>query len=161
MNFITKKSLDRRLFLRGVGTAVALPLLDAMIPALKAAGKPAPRFSAIYVPNGMNMHKWMPATEGAGFELSPLLQPLAPFRDRLLVLSGLGHETAKPDPGEGAGDHARGCSTFLTGVHPRKTQGADVKTGISADQIAADHLGKETQFRSLELGLDANEVVGS
>ena len=92
------------------------------------------------------MDKWTPAAEGAAFELPAILQPLAPFRDRFLILSGLRSRPAFPEPGEGTGDHARAAATFLTGVHPRKTEGPDIRAGISMDQIAAAEMGKETQL---------------
>jgi len=157
---ITKKRLDRRTFLRGVGVAVSLPLLDSMIPALSAAPPPVKRLAVAYVPNGIIMQKWTPATEGASFELPAILQPLAPFRDRLLVLSGLRSHPTFPEPGEGTGDHARAAATFLTGVHPKKTEGPDIRAGISMDQIAARELGKQTQLASLELCLDSSELIG-
>lgn len=157
---ITKKSLDRRTFLRGAGAAVSLPLLDSMIPALSAAPQPVKRLAVAYVPNGIIMQKWTPAAEGASFELPAILQPLAPFRDRLLVLSGLRSHPAFPEPGEGTGDHARAAATFLTGVHPKKTEGPDIRAGISMDQLAARELGKQTQLASLELCLDSSELIG-
>ena len=161
---IFKKSIPRRTFLRGMGTTLALPLLDGMVPAFAAmrqtAARPVPRFSIVYLPNGRIMNKWTPATDGAGFELTPILQPLAPFRDRMLVLTGLNHETGRALPGEAAGDHARAGATYLTGVHPRQTEGADVRAGVSADQIAARELGKHTQLASLELGVDAPDLLG-
>jgi hypothetical protein len=106
------------------------------------------------------MNKWTPATEGAGFELTPTLEPLAPFRDSLLVLSGLNHESGRALSGENTGDHARAGASYLTGVHPKKTEGADTQAGISADQIAAKELGKHTQLASLELGVDSPELLG-
>ena len=161
---IFKKAIPRRTFLRGAGATLALPLLDGMVPAMAAlrdtAAKPAARLSVVYVPNGMIMEKWTPATEGANFELTPILEPLAPFRDRLLVLSGLAHNSGRALPGENTGDHARAGATYLTGVHPRKTEGADTRAGISADQIAAKQLGKHTQLASLELALDTTELLG-
>ena len=138
---IFKKAIPRRTFLRGLGTTLALPLLDGMIPAFARGGDtaatPARRLSIVYLPNGIMMDKWTPATEGAGFELTPILEPLAPFRDRVLMLTGLNDEPARAKEGENTGDHARAGSTYLTGVHPRKTEGADVEAGISMDQIAA------------------------
>lgn len=162
---VTKRHLDRRTFLRGIGVTVALPWLDAMMPALTAVGKapaqPARRLGFVYLPNGMNMQQWVPATEGVGFELSPLLQQMQPFKRQLIVLSGLSQAAAKPRPGEGAGDHARGCATFLTGVHVKKTPGFDIRAGVSADQIAAQELGKESPIPSLEIGLDSISLAGS
>lgn len=161
----TKRAIPRRTMLRGVGAALALPLLDSMVPAFVAIGKtaaaPLRRLGVIYVPNGMNMRQWTPAAEGPAFELSPTLQPLAPFRDRMLVVSGLSSHVADALPGEGGGDHGRAQATFLTGVHPKKTQGSDIRAGISMDQIAAAEFGKQTQLASLELSLDAPGLLGS
>jgi hypothetical protein len=162
---ITKLCLPRRTFLRGLGATIALPLLDAMVPAATALaatpGRSVKRLGVVYVPNGMSMTNWTPAVEGDAFELTPILQPLAPYRDRLLVLSGLADRPAFPRPGEGAGDHARAAGTFLTGVHVKKTEGADVQAGISMDQIAAQELGRETQLPSLELALETVELLGA
>lgn len=157
---VARKHLQRRTFLRGFGAAVALPLLDGMIPAFAATPKPARRLGVIYLPNGMNMAEWRPKAVGAGFELPPTLTPLAPFRDKLLVLSGLSNAEADPLPGEGLGDHSRAQAVFLTGVHPRKTEGTDIRAGISADQIVAREFGRETELSSLELGLEAVDLVG-
>jgi hypothetical protein len=160
---ITKQHLARRTFLRGMGTALALPLLDAMIPAATAlaqtAARPVRRLGAVYLPNGMNMSKWTPAGEGAAFQFSPVLTPLEPYRDRLLVLSGMSNKEADPLPGEGGGDHSRAQTAFLTGVHAKKTQ-ADAQAGVSMDQIAAKALGQQTQLASLELALESNDLMG-
>lgn len=161
---VTKRHLPRRTFLRGVGATLALPVLDGMMPAFAAktsAFKPVQRFSVAYVPNGIIMEKWTPATEGAGFELTPTLEPLAPFRDRMVVVSGLRSKPAFPGPGEGTGDHVRAASTFLTGVHPKKTEGPDIQVGTSVDQIIAKQLGQDTQLTSLEICLDPNELIGA
>jgi hypothetical protein len=107
------------------------------------------------------MSQFTPATEGAGFEMTPILEPLAPFREKMLVLSGLAHKTALALAGEGAGDHARAAATFLSGVHPKKTEGAGIQAGVTVDQFVAKELGKDTQLTSLELALDSTEVVGS
>lgn len=160
---ITRKSLDRRLFLRGVGTALALPFLDAMTPAFAAASKagltPPMRMAFLYVPNGIIMKDWTPTATGRDFEFSKTLKPLEQFREKMLVLSGLDHYTGN-SLGDGAGDHARAGSTWLTGVHPKKTEGADIRVGTSVDQIAAKEFGKQTVLPSLELGLDDNRMVG-
>jgi len=161
---IFKKVVPRRAFLRGMGATLALPLLDGMVPAFASAldeSATAVRLGIVYVPNGIIMSKWTPATEGAGFEMTPTLEPLAPFRDKMLVLSGLAHKTALALAGEGAGDHARAAATFLSGVHPKKTEGAGIQAGTTVDQFAAKELGKQTQLMSLELALDSTEVVGS
>jgi hypothetical protein len=160
---ITKKSLPRRTFLRGLGTALALPFLDAMTPAFAAAnrlgGKQALRMAFLYVPNGIIMKDWTPAGEGRAFEFTRTLKPVEPFREQMLVLSGLDHYNGQ-SLGDGAGDHARAGATWLTGVHPKKTQGADIQAGISVDQIAANEIGKQTMLPSLELGLEDNRLVG-
>jgi hypothetical protein len=162
--FIAKMSLPRRTFLRGVGAAVALPLLDAMVPALSAlsqtAANPVGRLGFIYIPNGAVMDSWTPESEGPNFTLSPTLRPLDAFRDRVTVVSGLGHKQAE-SLGDGNGDHSRATTTWLSGVHPRRTEGADVRNGTTADQLAARELGKHTQLASLELALEANHLVGN
>ncbi len=163
--FISQKHIPRRTVLRGLGASLALPLLDGMVPAYAAlrrtAANPVRRLGAFYVPNGMEMRAWTPAGDGPGFELSPILGPLAPFRDQLNVLTGLADKVAVPRPGEGIGDHARASATFLTGVHVKKTEGLDIRAGISMDQIAARTLGAETQLASLELGVDSVETLGA
>ncbi len=162
---ITHKALPRRTFLRGVGAALALPVLDAMVPALSAASQLSvsspTRLSFVYVPNGVIMDKWVPDIPGAAFELPPILKPLAPFRDRMLVLSGLAHNNGVAWEGEGAGDHSRSAAVWLTGTHPKKTEGADLRAGISVDQVAAQELRKHTQLASLEMALDDNSMVGT
>jgi hypothetical protein len=164
--FVTRKTLDRRTLLRGFGTALALPFLDAMTPALaanaaKVVGKGAPprRFAVTYVPNGIIMPDWTPKAEGA-LEFTRILKPLERHKDRLLLLTNLAHINGRA-LGDGPGDHARAAATFLTGVHPKKTEGADIKLGISADQVAAQNIGKSTRFPSLELGLESSGMVGN
>ena len=162
---ISKKALPRRTFLRGVGATLALPLLDGMVPALsamqKTAAQPVARLFIGYVPNGIIMDRWTPVAKGAGFELPPTLAPLAPFRDQISVISGLASAPMFPLPGEGTGDHVRAASAFLTGVHPKKTEGPDIRGGTSIDQIAARRIGQDTQLTSLELALDPNELIGA
>ncbi len=162
---VTKKHLSRRAVLRGLGATVALPVFDAMVPAFgsirTSAASAIPRLVTLYVPNGVQMEAWTPTTEGREFDLPPTLASLAPYRDHLLVLSGLVHQTAYPLPGEGAGDHARAAACYLTGIHPKKTEGADIRAGVSMDQIAAQRLGGETQLASLELGCDPNHFLGA
>jgi len=162
---ITKKHLSRRTVLRGLGATLALPLLDGMVPALSALARTAAagvrRLGIIYTPNGMNMPQWLPKGDGADFELSPTLELLAPFRDQLLVLSGFADKYGWPTADEGTGDHARAAATFLTGVHIKKTEGADIQCGISMDQIAAATLGKATQLASLELAIESVEFLGA
>lgn len=163
--FITKMSLPRRTVLRGIGATLALPLLDGMVPALSAlratAAAPARRLGIVYVPNGIYMSRWTPDSDGSAFELTQTLEPLAPYRDRIVVLTGLSNKQGDALPGEGAGDHARAAGAYLTGVHPKKTEGADIQAGVSMDQIAARVLGAETQLASLELSLDSKEPVGA
>src|SRR5262245_61809886 len=160
---VMKKSLPRRAFLRGMGVTMALPLLDAMTPALADAASrnvanPVVRIGFVYVPNGIIMNKWTPTAEGSDFQFAPIMKPLEPYRERLLVLSGLAQVNGRA-LGDGAGDHARAGATFLTGVHPKKTE-VNIQAGISADQIAAKELSKYTQFASLELGIESNQLAG-
>ncbi len=162
---ITRKALPRRAFLRGVGTAMALPFLDAMSPALantaaRTSGKAPTRMAFLYVPNGVIMQDWTPSADGANFEFTKTLKSLEPFRDKTLILSGLDHYNGQA-LGDGAGDHARAGATWLTGVHPKKTQGANIQAGVSVDQVAAKELGHHTVLPSLELGLEDNRMVGN
>jgi len=158
---IFRKKLPRRTFLRGAGATIALPLLDAMLPALAQAKTrmAAPRrFSIVYAPNGMHMERWTPAGTGKDFKLSPLLEPLAPYREQLQVLTGLSNSAGDALPGEGElAPHERAGGVFLTGVHPLR----EGRTGVSIDQIIAQELGKQTQLASLELGLHSKDVVGN
>ena len=155
---ITKRAIPRRTILRGLGAAVTLPLLDSMVPALTAesltAAAPTHRLGVIYVPNGIVMEQWTPMAEGTDFELTPILQPLARFRDRLLVVSGLSNKG--PD-----NIHETGATSFLTGVPPKRTQGSELGAGISVDQLVARALGQHTQLASLELALESGEDVGT
>ncbi len=165
---ITKRALPRRTVLRGIGATLALPLLDAMVPALSAstrtAAAPVRRLGFFYVPNGVAMtgtvNQWTPEGVGAGFTFSPILKPLESFREQLVVVSGLSHKEAD-SKGDGNGDHTRGSATWLNGVRPKHTEGADVRAGTTADQIAATALGQDTLLPSLELGLDPNFMVGN
>jgi hypothetical protein len=163
--FITKKHLPPRTFLRGLGATVALPLLDSMVPALTAqaatAAKPVRRLGIIYVPNGIYMPNFTPPEQGTGFTLPSTLAPLAAYRDQMVVVTGLSNKMGDAWPGEGAGDHARAAGAYLTGVHPKKTEGADLRAGLSIDQIAARVLSAETQLTSLELSLESRDNVGS
>jgi hypothetical protein len=157
---IFKKAIPRRTFLRGAGTALALPLLDSMVPAFAAATDTTAmtplRLSNVYVANGRIMNRWVPKTEGAGYEMTPTLEPLAGFRDQFVVLSGLNIKAADARPGEPGGVHARPAGAYLTGIHP-KPGGA---LGISMDQLVAKEFGKHTQLASLELGVDRTDLVG-
>jgi hypothetical protein len=161
---ITRKHLARRTFLKGFGTAIALPLLDSMTPAFAGAvrmgGKPAIRMAFAYVPNGIIMDQFTPAGEGTAFDLPKVLEPLAPLKDKVMVLSGLTQNGGRA-LGDGPGDHARAAASFLTGVHPKKTAGADIQAGISADQVAARAVGGATRFASLELGCEDGRLVGN
>ncbi|MGK0298332.1 MAG: hypothetical protein ACI9XC_001951 [Gammaproteobacteria bacterium] len=155
---IFKKALSRRAVLRGLGASLALPLLDGMIPALARAANPVTRLSYVYVPNGIMMDSWTPATSGADFELTPVLKELADFKDQFLVLSGL--DGGPTIDGMGGG-HPRASAMWLTGIDPKKSD-HDVMAGYSVDQIAAQELGKHTQLTSLELGTEnAAELVGA
>lgn len=165
---VRKLALSRRTFLRGTGAALALPLLDAMVPALTAqtatAAAPVRRTGFIYMANGVAMNDavnyWKPKVDGELSELSPILSPLEPFRSQTLVISGLVHAQAEP-LGDGNGDHTRGTATWLNGVHPRYTEAADVQAGTTIDQIIAEAWSRETMLPSLELGIDPNFTAGS
>lgn len=159
---ITRKRLSRRTVLRGMGTAIALPALDAMFPAFAApALRKAPlRIAFVYVPNGIDMPNWTPREVGAAFDFPRILEPLKEFREDMMVLSGLTHNNGRA-LGDGPGDHARAAASFLTGVHPKKTSGADIKNGPSVDQIAAQRVGHLTRFPSLELGCEDGRQVGN
>jgi hypothetical protein len=158
---ITGRHLSRRAILRGLGAGIALPFLDAMSPAFAATGgaKP-PRLAFVYVPNGIVMNEWTPSTEGPLSELPRILSPLAPYREDLLVLSGLTQNAGRA-LGDGAGDHARAAATYLTGVHPKKTDGADIQAGISVDQVAAQSIGNASRFPSIELACEDGRLVGA
>jgi uncharacterized protein DUF1552 len=160
---VTRKHLPRRTFLKGMGAVIALPVLDAMTPAFAAparAGASPLRLAFTYVPNGITMAEWTPKGEGLAFEFSRVMKPLERFREDTVVLSGLAHRNGYA-LGDGPGDHARAAASYLTGVHPRKTAGADIQNGISVDQIAAQHIGSQTRFSSLELGCDDSRTVGN
>jgi hypothetical protein len=160
---ITKMHLSRRTVLRGLGATMALPLLDAMVPALTAltqtAAAPIRRLGVFYVPNGMSMPYWWPKTEGPIKEMPATLQSLADFKDRVLLCGGLADEAANLV--KGGGDHARSAGTFLTSLPFKFTGGADVSASISMDQIAALELSKQTQLASLELGIESNAMLGA
>jgi len=162
-------TLPRRSFLRGLGATMALPLLDSMAPGRSVAAAASPvRLGYVYTPNGIigacdkspRPFMWTPKTAGANFEFSPTMKALEPYRDQLNAFSGLAQVTGRA-LGDGPGDHARATATFLTGVHPYKTGGADFHLGISADQIAAKELGRYTQLSSLELGLEPQPLAGN
>jgi hypothetical protein len=159
--FITKRHLPRRTVLKGIGATLALPLLESMIPArtllARTAAAPSPRLGFIYVPHGAVMAQWTPATEGAGFEFTRILQPLEPFRERLNVVSGLGHKAA-----DTSAVHSLSPTTWLSGVRPKPTQGMDAYAGVTADQIAAQHIGQDTMLPSIELATeDHSGLIGA
>lgn len=161
-NVVTKKHVSRRTILRGLGASLALPFLDSMVPAfagpVKAAMATPMRMGAFYAPNGMSMGYWTPKSYGAAFDTTPILAPLEPFRDNLFVLSHLSNSAGV---GDGVGGHARSCGPWLTSARVKKTEGPDIRAGISMDQIAAQHIGQETQLSSLELSLDSNATLGA
>jgi hypothetical protein len=159
-------AMSRRTVLRGLGAAVALPWLEAMGPltgwaAGAATARPAPnRMAFVYVPNGKNMPDWTPRGKGPALELTPILEPLRAVKDDILVLTGLTADKARPN-GDGPGDHARAMAAFLTGCQPRKTDGTDIRAGISVDQVAAARVGDETRLPSLEVGCDQGGMAGN
>jgi hypothetical protein len=154
-------SVSRRTLLKGLGVSVALPWLEAMAPAARAGNATPPRRMAfVYVPNGVNMEAWRPSHEGLGFGLPPSLLPLTPVKEQLLVLSGLTCDKARPN-GDGPGDHARAMAAFLTGSQAYKTNGANLRAGISVDQVAAQRIGSATRFPSLEIGAEGGRQAGN
>jgi hypothetical protein len=160
---LKRRYLPRRAFLRGAGAAVALPFLDAMVPAFagpaKGAANAPVRMGFVYVPNGIIDEGWSCSGEGPDFQFNATNKALEPFRDRTLMLTNLAQINGR-SLGDGGGDHARAGASWLTGVHPKKTGGADIHAGISADQIAAREMGKHTQFGSLEIGIEAPSLAG-
>ena len=161
----TPKTLSRRTVLRGLGTTVALPTLAVMsesrlLSAAERENRSPLRMAFFYVPNGMHMPDWTPKKDGTRFELPPTLARLSEHRKSFNVLSGLTLDGARAH-GDGGGDHARSVAAFLTGAHPRKTNGADIQNGVSVDQLAAKHVGDATRFASLELGLEASAQAGN
>ena len=160
------RQLSRRTMLRGLGVSLSLPWLEAMGPLTAWAESVAPnsvapnRMAFLYVPNGKHMPDWTPQQDGAKYELSPILEPLANVKDKLLVLTGLTADKARPY-GDGGGGHARALSAFLTGVHPHKTDGTDIRNGISVDQAAAARIGEKTRLASLEIGTEQGAMAGN
>ncbi len=154
----TRKALSRRTILRGAGTAIAMPLLDAMCPALSATPKRPVRMAFVYVPNGIIMNGWNPEYEGKLAKLPGILKPMEPFKDDILLLGNLTHNSGRALL-DGAGDHGRCCASYLTGVHPRKST-TDIQAGISFDQIVANKIGGQTRFPSLELGMEDARQAG-
>jgi hypothetical protein len=162
---ITRMAIPRRTVLRGLGTTLALPLLESMVPALAALAKTdakvARRFSVMYVAHGYAPGYWIPKNDGPSYDLTLPLQPLAGFKDRMLLLSGVDNAAALQRPGDPRGGHGRMAPAFMCGVHAKPTQGADFQAGVSVDQIAAQHLGKDTQLPSLQLSLEPVDFSGS
>ena len=164
---ITKMALPRRTFLRGVGATLALPLLDAMVPALTAAASTVKRMGFMYVPHGSLCwikgpgNKWTPADEGKMGELSPILMPLTPFKDQLIIPTNLEHKNAQGNGTDGNAEHSRANATWLTATRPKMTEGADVLLATTADQLAARELCKDTRLPSLELSMETNFIVGN
>jgi len=163
MRLITKKHIPRRAFLRGVGVTLSLPFLDSMVPAQTRLPQPQFRMGLCFMPHGAVMANWTPTAEGADFEMSRTLKPLEPFKKNLVVISNLAHHNAAPaGPGDNGGDHTRSPAVFLNGVHPKRTDGADIRAGTTIDQIAAQKIGQETRLPSLELAIeDYSGLVGS
>lgn len=160
---MSQEPLNRRTFLKGLGTLMALPVLEGMAPLAYASGSGAvaanpTRMAFLFVPNGIDMANWTPAAAGP-LQLSPIIQPLAEVKNDISILTGLSQQNAFA-LGDGPGDHARSTAAWLTGVHPRKTAGADIKNGISVDQVAAQEIGKKTRFASLEIGCERSGLAG-
>lgn len=158
-----KLSIHRRTFLKGMGAAIALPVLESFGPARVLAGATAPksptRMAFLFVPNGMHMQSWTPETEGATFKLPHILEPFAPVQRDLLVLTGLTQDKGRAN-GDGPGDHARSAGAFLTGVQPLKSEGSQIRAGISVDQHVAQQIGFQTKFPSLEIGIERGRQSG-
>ncbi len=158
---ITRRSLSRRTLLRGAGTTIALPFLDAMVPAFAATGstrKPPVRMAFLYVPNGIMMDGWNPNYQGKLQELPRILKPLEPLKDDINVLGNLTHNSGRALL-DGAGDHGRCCGSYLTGIQVKKTL-VDIKASVSCDQLVANEAGKVTRFPSLEIGLEDARQAG-
>ncbi|EJU10322.1 hypothetical protein LH128_24197 [Sphingomonas sp. LH128] len=159
---VIRPALSRRTLLRGAGAAMALPFLEAMMPSARAAdlsSRPK-RLQVFYSPNGMTMPDFLPTATGADYVLPSSLQPLAPHREQIAVISGLGHPQAAAMGDRPAG-HGRSCPAFLTGAHAKQTEGPDIRAGVSMDQVFAQHLGDATPLASLELGIDTASLLGS
>ena len=163
--YITKKHLPRRTFLRGAGAAIALPLLDAMLPAGTAwantAARPQTRYAFLHLPHGAIMSEWTPKTVGKNFAMSPILQPFEAFREYMTVISNLDHQMAtSQSPEEAAGDHDRTASVFLSGAHIKRTTGQDIYAGVTIDQVLANHIGQDTPLPSLEMCIEDPGALG-
>ena len=164
--FITKKHLDRRMFLRAAGVSLSLPLLDSMVPAqtplARTAAKPQMRLGFCYIPHGAVMSNWTPVKEGSNYNLSRTLSPLKNVKDNVVILSNLAHKMAAPQPNDPGGDHGRSPAVWLSGVHPKRTEGEDVRAGVTVDQLAALRIGQDTPLPSLELATeDTTGLLGA
>lgn len=159
---LSNSGFHRRTALRGLGISLALPWFESLTPRALAAEavRPPVRMGFIFVPNGVHLPDWTPQAEGYGYQLPWILEPLAPVQDDMLVISGLTHDKGRAN-GDGPGDHARSASVFLTGAQPRKTNGANIRSGVSVDQVAAQQAGKATRFASLELGCEQGRSAGN
>jgi hypothetical protein len=156
---ITGKHLSRRTLLKGIGVSIALPMLDSMLPAFAPQTKAPLRMLFNYVPNGIIMNDWTPTSSGASYDLPRVLEPMAAYRDKMMVITGLMQKSGNAN-GDGPGDHARAAATYLTGVHAKKTEGADIYVGVSMDQVAAQKVGSATRFPSIELTCEDGRMVG-
>ena len=159
MRIITKKAISRRTMLRAAGVTLGLPLLDSMVPAqtplVRTAAAPKTRMGLMFIPHGAVMNNWTPEEVGTLTKMSRTLQPLEPFRDQVTVVSNLAHKMAAPGgPGDNGGDHTRSPAVYLNGVHPKRTDGADIRAGVTIDQMAAEAIGQETPLPSLELATE-------
>lgn len=159
-------AFSRRTALKGLGISLGLPWLESLMSSRAVAGAsaavktPPKRMAFLFVPNGVNLDYWTPKSEGFGFDLPYILEPLADIQDDITVLSGLTHDKGRAN-GDGPGDHARSASVFLTGAQPRKTSGSNIRSGISVDQMAAQATGHQTRFASLEIGCEKGRGAGS
>ena len=156
------KNIPRRTFLKGFGAAISLPMLDSMAPikTLASSANNSPiRMACMFVPNGIHMEEWKPSSEGAHYDLTRILKPLSPVKRDITILSGLTQDKGRAN-GDGAGDHARCAGVFLTGVQPLKSQGSEIRAGVSVDQFAAQKVGHKTRFASLELGTERGRQSG-
>jgi hypothetical protein len=159
--FITKRHIPRRAFLRSIGATVALPLLDAMAPAMAATPSPITRYSFLHVPHGASPGYWKPKGSGKQWELSPILEALAPFKDQLTVISNTDHAMAGSlSPEESAGDHSRTAAVYLSGAHPKRTEGQDIFCGVTIDQVLAQEIGQTNPLPSLELCIEDVGALG-
>jgi len=163
--FLSKKHIPRRTFLRAAGVSVALPLLDSMIPAGTASAQtvasPRMRVLFVFIPHGASMPYWTPKADGTKFEFTPILSPLEPYRDDLTIVSGMAHRMADAQPGEKGADHAHPAAVFLSGAHPKRTTGLDVRCGTTVDQVMAKHIGQDTPLPSLELAIEDVGATGT